>query len=126
MFGFIFIFVFSIINMVYSVSLIYDKGPHGDFYKSPLYLKIKEKINFIGPSEKSFTDYLAEPYEGSSRYDQLEEEQKNTLYHLVLSFDNLNEQAQFSIKCTCAAHENDDIEELRNILFSIFQEVGVL
>ena len=123
---FSFIFIFSIINIVYGVSLIYDKGPHGDFYESQLYLKIKEKINFIGPSEKSFADYLAEPYEGSSRYDQLEEEQKNTLYHLVLFFDNLNEQAQFSIKCTCAAHENGDIEELRSILFSIFQEIGVL
>ena len=118
-------FIFSTINIVYGVFPLQDRSPYGVFYKSPLYLKIKEKITFIGPSEKSFADYLAEPYGDSSRYDQLEEKQKNTLIYLIACFDNLNEQIQFSIKCNCASHENGNIEELITIIDLISQEIEI-
>ncbi|MDE6654164.1 MAG: hypothetical protein K2K37_07235, partial [Muribaculaceae bacterium] len=54
------------INSVNGFFLIDDRGPDGNFYNSPLYFEIKKKINFIGPSGKSFADYLSESCQGGS------------------------------------------------------------
>lgn len=117
--------IFSNVNIVFGISLIEDRGPYGNFYGSPLYLKIKEKINFVGPSKKSFADYLSEIYENDdnlSRYDQLGRREKQILSSLMVHFDNLSGQSQFIIRCNCASHENGDIEELRDIIDLISQE----
>lgn len=112
-------------NTAYAALLISDQGPYGNFYESSLYFEIKRKINFIGPSEKSFADYLSEVYQSDdqlSRYDMLESSEKLILNNLIVRFDSLSKQRQFEIKCNCASHENGSIQELRQIIRLISQE----